>query len=216
MCKIMIHRIKSILTELGFCAKDVESVSQDIFDAYTSAERCYHNINHILKMLNNFDDFIRCSGCKTVIKNINEFAFAIIMHDYVHGTTDDVNDSAQKAKEFLHKISLAYDTRYVENLIRATDYNKCLKTDFDGQLMQDLDLNTLGSDYAEYNEYSNQIRREYIQYPDSVFYKERVNVLKTFLNRRYIYNTKYYRDNYECAARNNIAKELSNIVSGKN
>ena len=47
----MIHRVKSILTELGFCAKDVESVSQDIFDAYTSAERCYHNINHILKIL---------------------------------------------------------------------------------------------------------------------------------------------------------------------
>ena len=96
----MIHRIKSVLTEIGFCAKDVESVSQDIFNAYTSAERCYHNINHIFKMLNNFDDFIQCSGCTTVVKNIKEFAFAIIMHDYIHGTTDDVNKSAQQAKDF--------------------------------------------------------------------------------------------------------------------
>ena len=213
MFKIMIHRIKSVLTEIGFCAKDVESVSQDIFNVYTSAERCYHNINHIFKMLDNFDDFIRCSGCTTVVKNINEFAFAIIMHDYIHGTTDDVNKSAQKAKDFLHKISLEYDTEYVEKLIRATDYNKYLKTDFDEQLMQDLDLNTLGADYVEYSEYSNQIRCEYIRYPDSIFYKERIKVLNTFLNRRYIFNTEYYRDKYERTARNNIAKELSKIVA---
>ena len=60
----MIHRIKSILTELGFCAKDVESVSQDIFDAYTSAERCYHNINHILKneSAKVFVQVLECAG----------------------------------------------------------------------------------------------------------------------------------------------------------
>lgn len=207
----MIYRIKSVLADIGFCAKDVESLSQDIFDTYTSSERCYHNINHIFNMLNHFNDFVRRSGYANVIKNIKEFAFAIIMHDYVRGTVNEVVDSARKAKEFLHKISLQYDSEYVESLIKATDYNKHLKADFDGFLMQDLDLITLGSDYAEYDKYSNQIRREYIQYPDSVFYKERVKVLKTFLNRRYIYNTKYYRDNYECAARNNIAKELSKI-----
>jgi predicted metal-dependent HD superfamily phosphohydrolase len=149
----------------------------------------------------------------TVVKNIKEFAFAIIMHDYIHGTTDDVNKSAQQAKDFLHKISLEYDTEYVEKLIRATDYNKYLKTDFDEQLMQDLDLNTLGADYAEYSEYSNQIRCEYIRYPDSIFYKERIKVLNTFLNRRYIFNTEYYRKIYEQAARNNIAKELEKIVA---
>ena len=46
MFKIMIHRIKSVLTEIGFCAKDVESVSQDIFDAYTSAERAEQAANN--------------------------------------------------------------------------------------------------------------------------------------------------------------------------
>lgn len=208
----MIDRIKSVLTKLGFCAKDVDSLSQDIFYTYTSAERYYHNINHIYKMLNNFDDFMRCSGCADQIKNINDFAFAIIMHDYVHGTINDVADSVQKAKEFLQKIDLKYDTKYVENLINATDYNKCVKTDFDGQLIQDLDLNTLGADYIEYDKYSNQIRCEYIQYPDSVFYKERIKVLNNFLNRKYIFNTKYYRDNYEYIARANLIKELSKIV----
>ena len=39
----------------------------------------------------------------------------------------------------MHEISLEYDTEYVEKLIRATDYNKYLKTDFDEQLMKDLD-----------------------------------------------------------------------------
>ena len=71
----MIDRIKSVLTKLGFCAKDVDSLSQDIFNTYTSAERYYHNINHIYKMLNNFDDFMRCSGCADQIKNINDFKY---------------------------------------------------------------------------------------------------------------------------------------------
>ena len=102
--------------------------------------------------------------------------------------------------------------KYVENLINATDYNKCVTPDFDGQLIQDLDLNTLGADYIEYDKYSNQIRCEYIQYPDSVFYKERIKVLNNFLNRKYIFNTKYYRDNYEYIARANLIKELSKIV----
>ncbi len=207
----MIHRIRTVLTDMGFCGKDVVSLSQDIFDTYTSSERCYHNINHIFNMLNHFDDFVRYSGYMNRIKNIKEFAFAIIMHDYVHGTENEVSDSAQKAKDFLKKISLKYDSAYIELLINATDYDKCLTPDFDGMLMQDLDLITLGANYVEYDKYSNQIRHEYMQYSDSVFYKERVKILKGFLNRRYIYNTKYYRDNYECAARNNITKELSKI-----
>ena len=79
--------------------------------------------------------------------------------------------------------------------------------------MQDLDLQTLGAVDTEYDKYANQIRQEYQQYSDDIFHAERVKILNLFLNRVYIFNTEYYRNKYEQAARNNIARELSKITN---
>lgn len=207
----MIHKIKSVLINLGFCVEDSKYIAQDIYKTYTSPNRHYHDIKHIANMLSNLDDFIQNSNKATKIKKLNEFAFAIIMHDYVHGTKNDINASIKKAKDFLHKISAQYNSDYIEKLIKATDYEKCTKTDFNQQLIQDLDLNTLGSTNTEYNKYANQIRLEYKQFSDAVFYQERIKILNTFLNRKYIFNIKYFRDKYEYIARDNITKEISNL-----
>ena len=207
----MIHKIKSILISLGFCTEDSKYIAQDIYKTYTSSNRHYHDIKHIANMLFNLDDFIQNSGKATKIKKLNEFEFAIIMHDYVHGTKNDIDASIKKAKDFLHKISVQYNSDYIEKLIKATDYEKCVKTDFDQQLIQDLDLNTLGSTNTEYNKYANQIRLEYKQFSDAVFCQERIKILNTFLNRKYIFNIKYFRDKYEYIARDNITKEISNL-----
>ncbi len=191
--------------------EDSKYIAQDIYKTYTSPNRYYHDIKHIANMLSNLDDFIQNSNKATKIKKLNEFEFAIIMHDYVHGTKNDIDASIKKAKDFLHKISMQYNSDYIEKLIKATDYEKCVKTDFDQQLIQDLDLNTLGSTNTEYNKYTNQIRLEYKQFSDAIFYQERIKILNTFLNRKYIFNIKYFRDKYEYIARDNITKEISNL-----
>ena len=200
-----------ILINLGFCDQDCECLAQNIYTTYTAPERGYHNIKHISNRLTNLDKFLICFECVQKIKNINEFAFAILMHDYIHGTKNDINASIKKAKTFLHKISLQYNSDYIENLIKATDYEKCKKIDFDQQLIQDLDLNTLGASNTEYNKYANQIRLEYKQFSDDVFYQERIKILHMFLSREHIFNIKYFRDKYEHIARANITKEISKL-----
>ena len=207
----MIYKIKNILKKLGFCVEDIENIAQNIYKTYTSPKRYYHDINHISNMLSKFDDFIQHSNQIQKIKNINEFAFAIIMHDYVHGTKNDIKNSIKKAKFFLQKISLKYNSDYIENLIKATDYEKCKKSDFDQQLIQDLDLNTLGAINTEYNQYTNQIRLEYSQFSDDVFCQERIKILNIFLSREHIFNIKYFRNKYEQIARDNITKEISKL-----
>lgn len=207
----MILRIKSILINLGFCDQDCECLAQNIYTTYTAPERGYHNIKHISNMLHNLDEFLMRSKCAQKIKNINEFAFAILMHDYVHGTENDVDDSIKQANEYLHKISLQYDCRYIEQLIKATDYETCIETVFDQQLIQDLDLQTLGAIDTEYDRYAHLIRLEYKQCSDAVFYKERIKILNIFLSREYIFNTEYFRNKYERVARTNIARELLSI-----
>lgn len=204
----MKYKIKSILKSMGFCSPDIESISDDIVYAYNLPERGYHGIKHILDMLINFDDFMTCSGCSDKINKPYEFAFAILMHDYVNGGKNDIELSIKKSKQFLCRISLQYDCRYVEKLIYATDYKKCLKPDFEQGVMQDLDLNIFGSSKEIYDEYSNKIRIQYKKYPDTIFNPERIEILNKFLNKTYIFNTKYYRDKYEKIARDNLIREI--------
>ncbi|MBQ1997279.1 MAG: hypothetical protein II238_02410, partial [Alphaproteobacteria bacterium] len=128
-----------------------------------------------------------------------------------HGTKNDIKNSIKKAKFFLQKISLKYNSDYIENLIKATDYEKCKKSDFDQQLIQDLDLNTLGAINTEYNQYTNQIRLEYSQFSDDAFCQERIKILNIFLSREHIFNIKYFRNKYEQIARDNITKEISKL-----
>ena len=157
----MKYKIKSILKSMEFCSSDIEAIYDDITYVYKLPERGYHGIKHILDMLVNFDDFMMHSGCSDKINKPYEFAFAILMHDYVNGGKNDIELSVNKSKQFLCRISLQYDCRYVEKLICATDYKKCLNPDFEQGVMQDLDLNIFGSSKEIYDEYANKIRIQY-------------------------------------------------------
>lgn len=209
----MKYKIKSVLKNIGFCSTDIEYISDDIICTYNLSERGYHGVKHILDMLMNFDDFMAHAGCSDRIKKNNEFVFAILMHDYVNGNENDIELSINKSKQFLCKTSLQYDCRYVEKLIRATDYKNCLNPDFEQGVMQDLDLTIFGSPPEIYDEYSNKIRIQYKKYPDTIFNPRRIEILNKFLNKTYIFNTKYYRDKYEKIARDNLTREIRKLKS---
>ena len=79
---------------------------------------------------------------------------------------------------------------------------------FDEKLIQDLDLKILGENSKKYEDYSNSIREEYSNFCDEIFKPARIKVLKSFLDREHIYNTKFFRDNYEKQARINLKNEI--------
>ena len=203
--------ILSILLNIGFNLQDAETISQNIITTYNKSDRGYHDLTHISNMLYYLNDFITNSGTTRKITDINEFKFAIIMHDYVNGTKNDIESSITKVKQFLHKISANCCYAYIEKLIRATDYENPTQTDFEQQLMQDLDLLILGSDIAEYDAYVAKIRTQYNEYPDTIFNSNRIKILNIFLNRLHIYNLAYFRDKYEEKARNNLKQEIQRL-----
>lgn len=202
------ENIERMLIRIGFCKNDTGFIIEDIIKTYNKPERGYHGIKHISDMLRSFNKYTSESKESTLIKNPDEFRFAILMHDYVNGETDDVEQSACKAKDFLHRISPFYDTSYVEKLIMATDYSKTQKLDFEQKLMQDIDIEILGKPFEEYKKYSENIRQQYIDYPDKVFNPARIDILKRFADKNNIYNTQYYKDRYEVQARQNIEQEI--------
>ena len=202
-----------LLDRMGYAAKDAEFIANDIYKTYSNPQRGYHGIKHIKSMLESFDSFIQENHSDLIIKNADTFRFAILMHDYINGESDEVEKSALKAKEFLHKISDNYDTSYVEDLILATNYSKKQNLNFEQQLMQDIDIEILGKPDAEYKEYSKAIRLQYANYSDEVFKPARIKVLKSFLDKKRIYNTRYYQDKYEYQARKNIRNEIESLMS---
>jgi predicted metal-dependent HD superfamily phosphohydrolase len=197
-----------LLRRIGFPQNDASIVAADIIKTYNKPERGYHGIKHISGMLKSFNRYLSESSESGLIKNPDEFRFAILMHDYVNGEADDVEKSILKAKEFLYSIAPSYDTSYVEKLILATDYSKTQSPDFEQGLMQDIDIEILGKSPDEYQKYSRDIRKQYADIPDEKFNPARTEILESFLGRKNIYNTQYYRDRYENQARSNIEQEI--------
>ncbi len=78
----------------------------------------------------------------------------------------------------------------------------------DLSLFLDFDLAILGSPWDEYEEYSQQIRKEYRQYPEAIYHPGRKNALEKLNEKEHIFFTPAFRDLLEAQARQNIFREI--------
>lgn len=79
------------------------------------------------------------------------------------------------------------------------------------EIFLDLDLAILGASSSEYDEYTAQIRQEYIYYSGEDYRAGRKAVLKGFLARERLYFTDYFHQLYEIEARQNIQREIDSL-----
>ena len=202
----------SVLAKLGADDNFAEKTVNEITSKYGDKSRGYHGTNHITSMLKNIEEFLQNSKEANKLKNIDEFKFAVFMHDFINGEKDDVKKSAENAEKILKEIDGNYDTAYIKELITATDYSVSRRDlTFDQRLMRDLDLSILGENPDKYKEYSKQIREQYSQYSDEEFGKARKDLLLSFAQTPVIYNTEYFRRKYENQARVNLLNEISKL-----
>jgi len=199
-----------IVKNLGFDREKSVEVFNKIIDAYDNPVRGYHYDKHIFSMLKNLDEFILNNPDS--IQNPNEFKFAILMHDYVNGTPNEINESIAAAEEFIKQITPNYNSNYIKKVILATDYShKISNSSMDEMLIQDLDLAILGSNPVDYKQYAKLIRQQYSNIPDDIFNNARKRILQSFLNKENIYNIDYFKTKYELQARMNISNELETL-----
>lgn len=76
----------------------------------------------------------------------------------------------------------------------------------------DFDLAILGKDKLGYEEYSKNIRREYIHYPEESYRTGRSKVLQQLLAGK-LFVTSDFIEGFENAARENIKEEIRNLGS---
>lgn len=171
---------------------------------YSKPHRYYHGIAHIKELL------YELSGVEGIVENATALIYAIWFHDAAYDTTkpdiDNVRESAEGAKEFAYLC--AHGTAFaevLENLVLVTSHSPLYppKTN-DEKLICDLDLTPLAAE--NFDERTEQIRKEYSHVPDEIFYPERKKVLKKFLDREHIYYTDHFRQKYEAKAKENLRK----------
>ena len=189
----------------------IEQLYGEIEEHYSDKNRFYHNLEHIASMLSAVHLF------KNKALDYDSVLFAIWYHDIIYYPLkgDNEEKSAAFASKSLKKLGLKNDRiRKVNNMIIKTKNHAAYGDfeDYDTQLFLDCDLLILGSERDLYKNYMKRIRREYHLVPDIIYNKKRREILKKFLDQKFIYHTSEYRNSFENKARENLKFEIGTLT----
>lgn len=177
--------------------------------AYSSPHRYYHTLQHINHILSTIDIL------QIYTQNLAVVQLAAWFHDVVYDTQaqDNEEKSADYARELLCNLSLPEKAiATVAHMILNTKHHQAAEDDFDSQVLLDADLAILAANSVQYQEYADAIRQEYAWVSDADYIQGRNLVLNKFLQRQRIYFTPLMFEFAEPAARDNIKREIKNIL----
>lgn len=80
------ERHSALLVSIGINPNEIEGLWQNLEKAYSSKSRHYHNLNHLLEMIELFDIYYNN------LKNPNEVLYSIFYHDYVYKASPKDNE----------------------------------------------------------------------------------------------------------------------------
>ena len=176
----------------------------DLVQAY-SKNRWHHTLSHVAYMLNYWH--IMQNLGRINVHNAGAMNLAIFYHDIVNtGAKTDEEESCRLMRQICSSKRIADE---VESLIMATAHHQPReKMTADMQIIHDLDLSILG-DNTNYGTYAAHIRREYAAYDERQYQEGRIEVLRRFLEKPFLYETEAFREMFEKDARRNLRRELA-------
>ncbi len=186
---------------------DEKEFWETLKNPYFGSERFYHNIDHIHVMLSEIEEI------RNLLIDPEAVELAIWFHDRVYDThaSDNEPKSADEGFEIMKKFGLSeFFCKYVHRYVLVTDH-KTVPLTTDEKYMVDMDLSILGKDTETFDEYEENIRKEYAWVPEEMYRTERKKVLEYFLKRESIYYTEYFRNKYEVKARENLKRSIEKI-----
>ncbi|MBI1968799.1 hypothetical protein HYS49_02715 [Candidatus Woesearchaeota archaeon] len=186
--------------------EEAKQTLQDLQQRYGEPHRHYHTLDHIAHCLKEF------GTAQHLAKKPDIVQLALWFHDIVYepGNPENEINSAEAARAFGERVGLdALDRLRVYELIVTTQYVVRPGTD-DARLIWDIDLSSLGLPWEEFAQNSRNIREEFTQVPDELFYAGRKAMLSRFLAwRPRIYCTDFFREKYEQQAEENLERTIT-------
>ena len=179
-----------------------EQAFADVCQAYAQKHRHYHTLAHLDHMLGLLYD----SG-----NTEPEALWATWYHDYVYrpGRSDNERRSAESARSALSSMQVAEPTvQRTTQIILATQSHRYEGTDPVLQGVLDADMGILGSARAQYQDYCDNVRREFALTPSLLFNRGRRRFLEAVLAQSRIFATEWFFERFELPARDNLRSEL--------
>ena len=183
-------------------AGEGDALFAQLMAAYAEPQRHYHTQQHLGECLSVFD------GARALAGHPDEVELALWFHDAIYDVKGHQNEqrSADWARDALRDAGVSTDAaQRVHDLIMATRHT-AVPSGRDEQLLVDIDLSILGAEGARFDEYEQQIRKEYAYVPGFLFRRKRREILKGFLDRSAIYSTPHFHDMLEARARDNLRR----------
>ncbi|MFH1637929.1 MAG: hypothetical protein ABIB71_05880 [Candidatus Woesearchaeota archaeon] len=193
-----------------------EETSENLFKMlirqYSESHRHYHNLEHVRDVLHEL------GSCNESLYISAWFHDAI----YIPGCNESEELSASLARSCCLNLGFTSDfaDKVTENIL-ATKHDGNNFTD-ESRLLVDADLAIFASEH--FDEYNLGIEKEYCghmcrcgagwEYSGCgviVYYRGRIGVLESFLERDPIYRTEKFRKKYEKKAKENLKNEIGNL-----
>lgn len=181
------------------------SVSQKwleiILTKHSEPHRYYHNTNHLVSLLRNAQDLPSVNTLVTAA-----IKYAVFFHDLVYNPQSKTNEMDSKIlfSQFTQEYPVdGIIATLVEDTILATAHHFQTPKDPLTNYFLDLDLSILGANTQEFEEYEQNIRKEYQFVPDQIYEVERAKIMKTLLNP---YKTDWGKQKYLAQASINLSR----------
>jgi len=189
-------------------ADESESRFDGLLRRYGATDRRYHGWGHLTHCLCEFDE------STALMTSPDAVEMALWLHDvvYVAGAPTNERDSAalfermasgQIAPECVEKVC-----HYIM-LTRHRDE----PLDSDGCYVVDIDLSQLASEWPEYLQDSENLRKEASNIPDDVYYPAQLVFLRSLLGRKRVFRTEWFHARYEDVARHNVTAFIEHLQS---
>jgi len=183
------------------------AVFRKLKSGYNEPQRYYHTLNHIEHCLSQFDRI------GSELKNPELLELIIWFHDFIYQPGAKDNELLS-AEQFMLMTNNIFDDQ-----LRNTGYQHIMATLHDGskitnsdtRILIDIDLSSLGLPWPEFMRDNKNLRREMAHVPNEQYYRNNSAFHRSLLARPNIYQTDYFRQNYESQARHNLTDYLESI-----
>lgn len=181
---------------------------KDLSARYAEPQRAYHTIRHIEQCLGELD------AARSLARDAAVVELALWYHDAVYDPRRKDNEEQSAVLAASAAAAMGFSparAAAVAGLIRLSTHAAAAEEP-DARLFADIDLSILGQPPAVFDEYERQVRIEYGWVPEADFRSGRSAILRSFVQRPWIYGTGRFREKYEQAARRNLAESLRRLV----
>ncbi|MBT95408.1 MAG: hypothetical protein CL431_05515 [Acidimicrobiaceae bacterium] len=202
------HRWFDLCYRNQIAINDAVAMGNQLVNAYEESHRHYHTIDHVYACLNLLDGLPLSGQSKDMLE------YAIWFHDAIYEpqSRDSEEKSALLAHDWLDKHGVIYAGEVKKIIELTADYNQWRPTQETEQFFHDLDLAVLGSVHDIYQEYAEDIRKEYWHLNDDDYTSGRVSFLENIMEKENIYQTEAFHSMFELSARENIHTELTELL----